>query len=30
MVPVLWDTGSELSRADGSFSPEPKAVLDAL
>ena len=27
MVPVLWDTGSEISRTDGSFSTELQAVM---
>jgi endoglucanase len=30
MVPVLWDTGSEISRTDGAFSPEFQAVMDSL
>jgi endoglucanase len=30
IVPVLWDTGSEISRADASFSPEFQAVMDSL
>lgn len=30
MVPVLWDTGSEIDRADGSFSPEFEAVMSSL
>jgi endoglucanase len=30
IVPVLWDTGSEISRTDGSFSTELQTVLDAL
>lgn len=30
MVPVLWDTGSEISRTDGSFSTEFQAVMDSL
>lgn len=30
MVPVLWDTGSEVSRSDGSLSPELESVLDEL
>ena len=30
MVPVLWDTGSEIDRGDGSFSPELQTVLDHL
>ncbi len=28
IVPVLWDTGSEISRTDGSFSPELQAALN--
>ena len=27
MVPVLWDTGSEISRTDGSFSTELQTVM---
>ncbi|WP_437957293.1 glycoside hydrolase family 5 protein [Sorangium sp. So ce119] len=30
IVPVLWDTGSEIKRADGSFSAEWQAVMDAV
>lgn len=30
MVPVLWDTGSEIKRSDGSFSPEFQTVMDNL
>lgn len=30
MVPVLWDTGSEISRTDGAFSPEFEAVMNGL
>ncbi|WP_437570402.1 glycoside hydrolase family 5 protein [Sorangium sp. So ce542] len=30
IVPVLWDTGSEIKRTDGSFSPEWQAVMDAV
>jgi endoglucanase len=30
MVPVLWDTGSEIERSDGSFSPELESVMDPL
>lgn len=30
MVPVLWDTGSEIKRNDGSFSPEFQQVMDGL
>jgi endoglucanase len=30
MVPVLWDTGSEVSRSDGSLSTELESVLDEL
>lgn len=30
IVPVLWDTGSDISRADGSFSDEFQAVVDAV
>lgn len=30
MVPVLWDTGSEIERGDGSFSPELESVMDQL
>ena len=30
MVPVLWDTGSEIERADGSFSPEFQAVMESV
>jgi endoglucanase len=30
MVPVLWDTGSEINRSDGSFSSEFQAVMDRL
>ncbi|AUX39916.1 cellulase [Sorangium cellulosum] len=29
IVPVLWDTGSEIKRTDGSFSTEWQAVMDA-
>jgi endoglucanase len=29
-VPVLWDTGSEISRKDGSFSAELQAVMTSL
>jgi len=28
MVPVLWDTGSEIKRTDGSFSPEFQTVMN--
>jgi hypothetical protein len=27
-VPVLWDTGSEIDRSDGSFSSELQTVLN--
>jgi len=30
MVPVLWDTGSEISRSDGSFSSELQSVMSAI
>jgi endoglucanase len=30
MVPVLWDTGGEIERSDGTFSPELQAVMDSL
>ena len=30
MVPVLWDTGGEISRQDGSFTPEFQQVMDNL
>jgi endoglucanase len=30
IVPVLWDTGSEIDRADGAFSPEFQAVMDSV
>ncbi len=30
IVPVLWDTGSEISRADGAFSTEFQAAFDSL
>jgi endoglucanase len=30
MVAVLWDTGSEISRVDGAFSPEFQQVMDNL
>jgi endoglucanase len=30
MVPVLWDTGSDISRRDGSFSSDLQAVMDSL
>ncbi|WP_433931097.1 glycoside hydrolase family 5 protein [Sorangium cellulosum] len=30
IVPVLWDTGSEIKRTDGSFSAEWQAVMDAV
>ncbi|WP_437724356.1 cellulase family glycosylhydrolase [Sorangium sp. So ce861] len=30
IVPVLWDTGSEIKRTDGSFSTEWQAVMDAV
>lgn len=30
MVPVLWDTGSEISRVDGAFSPEFQAAFDSV
>lgn len=30
MVPILWDTGSDISRSDGAFSPELTAVFDSL
>jgi len=30
MVPVLWDTGSEIDRADGAFSPEFQAVMESV
>ena len=30
MVPVLWDTGSEINRSDGSLSSELQAVMDNL
>lgn len=30
MVPVLWDTGSEINRSDGSFSSELQTVLQNL
>jgi len=30
MVPVLWDTGSEISRKDGSFSSELQTVMSSL
>jgi endoglucanase len=29
MVPVLWDTGSEISRTDGAFSPELQTAFDS-
>jgi endoglucanase len=28
IVPVLWDTGSEIRRSDGSFSNELETVLN--
>jgi endoglucanase len=30
MVPVLWDTGSEIKRGDGSFSSEFQSVMDDI
>jgi endoglucanase len=30
MVPLLWDTGSEINRSDGSFSPELQTVMQHL
>ena len=30
MVPVLWDTGSEIKRTDGSFSSEFQTVMDSV
>lgn len=30
MVPVLWDTGSEIRRNDGSFSTELQTVMSRL
>jgi endoglucanase len=30
IVPILWDTGSDISRTDGSFSPEFRGVWDVL
>lgn len=30
MVPVLWDTGSEIARSDGAFSPEFQAVMESV
>ena len=30
IVPVLWDTGSEISRVDGAFSTEFQQVFDAV
>jgi endoglucanase len=30
IVPVLWDTGSEISRVDGAFSPEFQQVMTSL
>ena len=30
IVPVLWDTGSEISRTDGSFSAELQAAMSAI
>jgi len=30
MVPVLWDTGSEISRVDGAFSSEFKPAFDSV
>ena len=30
MVPVLWDTGSEISRSDGALSTELQSVMNAL
>lgn len=30
MVPVLWDTGSDISRTDGSFSPEFQSAVDGV
>lgn len=30
IVPVLWDTGSEIQRTDGSFSTELQSVIDHL
>jgi endoglucanase len=30
MVPVLWDTGSDIKRTDGSFSPELQTVINAV
>lgn len=30
MVPVLWDTGSDIDRADGSFSADFRTVVDGL
>jgi hypothetical protein len=30
MVPVLWATGSEIKRTDGSFSPELQTVMTNL
>ena len=30
IVPVLWDTGSDIKRTDGSFSAEWQAVMDAV
>jgi endoglucanase len=30
IVPVLWDTGSEIKRSDGSFSSELQTVMDHI
>jgi len=30
MVPVLWDTGSDINRTDGSFSTELQTVMTSL
>jgi len=30
IVPVLWDTGSEISRTDAAFSPEFQQVFDSV
>ncbi|MET0388056.1 MAG: glycoside hydrolase family 5 protein [Polyangiales bacterium] len=30
MVPVLWDTGTDIARSDGAFSSELQAVMDNL
>jgi hypothetical protein len=29
-VPVLWDTGSDISRIDGAFSPELQTVMNNI